>query len=128
MIRENVHHFNWIEFTMKLRKENTQMPSSSDGLLKEGHLVLKVILLAEEVSHAAAFILNWANGGALGPQPSNIEATLLKCLLKPFWLTILECHFLLQSTITWVRVVHRDYCVLSFPLFSAIHFIHVESA
>jgi hypothetical protein len=33
--KESMHHFNWIEFTMKLWQEDTQMSLCSDGLLKE---------------------------------------------------------------------------------------------
>ena len=105
---------------MKFRKENTQMPSRIEGLLKEGSLMLKVILFAEETSHAAAFIFNWANRGALGLHPSNIEATLLKCLLQPLGFTIFESQFLGQPLILWLRVVHRDCGVFLFPLLSTV--------
>jgi hypothetical protein len=79
---------------MELGEEHAQMPSICDGLLKEGSLVLKVFLLAEEVGHAAVFILHWANRGALCPQPSDIEATPLECLLQSFWFTRFKCHLL----------------------------------
>ena len=114
------HHLDWIEFTMELGEEHTQMPLICDGLLKEGSLVLKVFLLAEEAGHAAAFILHWANGGALCPQPSDIEATLLRCLLQSFWFTSFKCHLLGKAPIMRVRISHQDYCIFSFLLFSII--------
>ena len=78
--RENTHHFNWIEFTVKLREEDAQMSLSSEDLLKEGCLVSKILLLAEKAGHAAAFVLDRANRGALGPQPSHVEATFFKLM------------------------------------------------
>ena len=126
--RENVHHFNWIEFTVKLREEDAQMSLSSEDLLKEGCLVSKILLLAEKAGHAAAFILDQANGGALGPQPSHVEATFFKCLLQPLRFTVFESHLLQQSTIAWVRVADRYHCILLFPLLPTIGFVHVKSA
>ena len=124
--KSTAHHLDWIEFTMELGEEHTQMPLIFDGLLKEGSLVLEVFLLAEEAGHAAAFILHRANRGALCPQPGGIEATLLECLLQSFWFTGFKCHLLGKALITRVRIAHWDYCIFLFSLFSAIQFVHVE--
>ena len=125
------HHLDWIEFTLELGEEHAQMPPIFDGLLKEGSLVLKVFLLAEEVGHAAAFILHQANGGALCPQPSDIEATLLERLLQSFWFTGFKCHFkchlLGKALITRVRIAHWDYHIFLFSLFSAFNLFMLKA-
>ena len=57
-----MHHLNWIKFTVEFGKKHAEMPPISNRLLKEGDLVAEVFFLAEEASHAAVFVFDWANG------------------------------------------------------------------
>lgn len=91
---------------MKLGEKDAQMPMIGNCLLKERCLVLKILLLTEELCHA---VLDWANGGALGLHPSDVEAMFLECLLQPLCFPILECH-LWHSMILGIRVAHWYYC------------------
>ena len=114
------HHLNWIKFTVEFGKKHAEMPLISNRLLKEGDLVAEVFFLAEEVSHAAVFVFDWANGGTFCPHPRNVEAMFFKRLLQSFWLTGFKSHLLGKPTKTWFRIAHRNCCILLFSLFSAI--------
>ena len=46
---------------MELGKENTNMTAHANVLFEEGYLVLEIVLLAKEPSHATIIILKWAD-------------------------------------------------------------------
>ena len=49
-----MHHFNWIELTVKFREKETFMTSLLDKSLELWFLIFKVVLLTEQTSHTAA--------------------------------------------------------------------------
>jgi hypothetical protein len=98
---------------MEFGKEHAEMPTISDCLLEERDLVLEIFLLAEEASHAAAFVLNWANRGAFCPHPSNTEAAFLEGLLQPFWFTVFKSHLLGKLTKTWRTTMPTVVCMFA---------------
>ena len=111
---------------MELGKENTNMTARANVLFEEGYLVLEIVLLAEELSHATVVILKWADWGALRVHPANVEPVLLKCLLQALWHACLGCHFLCFPAALNSGVVHWNYCVLLFSLFPSIAFVHIK--
>jgi len=111
---------------MELGKENTNMTTRANILFEEWYLVLKIILLAEKLSHAIVVVLKWADWGALHSHHANIKPMLLEHLLQALWHACLSCHFLCFLTALNSRVVHWNYCVLLFSLFLSIAFVHIK--
>ena len=64
-VKSSTYHFNRIQFTVELQKKDAFMTCILNDCLKHRWLVGKVILLAQEASHAAGFIFPWADGTAL---------------------------------------------------------------
>ncbi len=105
---------------MKLGKENTEVSPHFEFLFKERLLESEVVLLAEESSHAAVIVFEWANQGAFHAHPTNVESAFLKGLLQTLCLTGLSCHFLGLPVVLNVTIVHRYYYILLLSLFSPI--------
>jgi len=118
MIQTN--HFNWIEFTVELGKENTMMPPGFNLLFEKGFLISEVVLLAKESSHTAIIVFERANRDALYAHPTNAEPSLLESLLQAFGFPSLCCHLLGLPAALNIRVVHRDDCVFLLSLLSLI--------
>ena len=72
---------------MKLGKENTEVSPRFEFLFEERLLESEVVLLAEELSHAAVIIFEWANRGAFHTHPANVESVFLEGLLQTLCLT-----------------------------------------
>jgi len=113
---------------VKLGKENTEVSPRFEFLFEERLLESEVVLLAEESSHAAVIIFEWANWGAFHVHPTNVESTFLKGLLQTLCLTSLSCHFLGLSVVFNITIVHGYYCILLLSLFSPIQLIYVKHA
>jgi hypothetical protein len=111
---------------MELGKENTNMTARANVLFEEGYLVLEIVLLAEEPSHATVVILKRADWGALRAHPANVEPALLERLLQAFCLACLGRHFLYFPAALNSRIIHGNYCVLSWFLFPTITFVHIK--
>jgi len=62
---------------VELGKEDTNMPSSLDFLLKKKFLRAEIILLAKELNHATVIILKRTDWGTFCLQFLNIEPPLL---------------------------------------------------
>ena len=111
---------------MELGKENTNMTACTNVLFEEGYLVLEIVLLAEEPSHATVIILKQADWGALHAHPVNIKPPLLERLLQALWHTCLGCHFLWFPTALDTGIIHGDYSVLLLSLFPPIALVHIK--
>jgi hypothetical protein len=102
---------------VKLGKENTEVSPCFEFLFEERFLKSEVVLLAEELSHAAVIVFKGANQGAFCVHPANIfESTFLEGLLQTLRLTGLGCHFLGLSVVLDTRIVHGYYCILLLSL------------
>ena len=102
---------------MKLGKENTKVSPCFEFLFEERFLESKVVLLAEESSHAAVVVFKGANWGEFCIHPANIfEYAFLEGLLQTLCLTSLGCHFLGLSVVLNTRIVHVYYCILLLSL------------
>jgi hypothetical protein len=114
---KKTYHLDWIEFTVKLGKENTHMPPSLDLLFKERFLIGKVFLLAEEMSHTAISNFNWTDQGALYvANPLEIKSLLFQGLLETFCLPCLSCHLLQPAVEIGTGVIGWDNCIFLFSL------------
>ncbi len=111
---------------MKFWKENADMSLRFNLVLKEGLLRSEIILLAEKLCHAARFTLKRADRAAFGMHPSHIKPTFLQGLLEAFSLTILGCHLLCLAAELRLWIIHWNYCVFLFPLFSSIWSVHIK--
>ena len=102
---------------MKLPKENTEVSPCFEFLFEERFLKSEVILLAEELSHAAVIVFKGANRGAFCAHPANVfKSTFLEGLLQTLCLAGLGWHFLGLSVKLNTRIVHGDYCILLLSL------------
>ena len=91
---------------MEHKKETKNITMHMNILFKERYLVSKIILLAEEPSHATVVVLKWADWGSLHLHRTNVEPMLLEHLLQALWHACLGCHFLCFPTALNSGVVH----------------------
>ena len=63
--KTETHQFNWIEFTMELRKKNTYMSCLPKYSFKHEYLISEVFLLADNMCHATIIILKRADLGSI---------------------------------------------------------------
>jgi hypothetical protein len=115
--RNQKYHLNRIELAVKLGKENIEVSPCFEFLFKERFLESEVVLLAEELSHAAVIVFKGANQGAFCVHPMNVfESAFLEGLLQTLCLTGLSYHFLGLSMVLNTRIIHGYYCILLLSL------------
>ena len=119
MKKNQTHHFNRIEFAVKLGKENAFMASLLNHTFECGNLVSEVILFTENACHAAIIVLKQTDRCTFGTKVTHIEATLFKSLLEPPFLPRFHCHLLDSATVFWKWVGFQNDGVLLLSLCSS---------